>query len=108
MLGRTNIGFVTTDTPTGGGYTYLWNESPKIPSDSIVSIDAQINFISNNTSYNQIKISQNTRKIIKYGEDTIVYSQIFGWADEAYRTITFESEPTGDLLDYLNTNATKQ
>lgn len=86
----------------------MWNESPKIPSDSIIFINAQINFTSNNTSYNQIRISQNIRKIIIYGEGIAVYSQIFGWADEAYRTITFETEPTGDLLDYLDVNATKQ
>lgn len=71
------------------------------------SIKSQINFISNNISYNQIIISANTKKLITYGNDTVVYSQ-FGWTDEAYRTITFESEPTGDLLDYLNENAVKQ
>lgn len=30
------------------------------------------------------------------------------WTDEAYRTVTFESEPTGDLLTWLTNNAVKQ
>ncbi len=28
------------------------------------------------------------------------------WTDETYRTITFEEEPTGDLLAFLEANAT--
>ncbi len=30
------------------------------------------------------------------------------WTNEAYRTITFEEEPTGDLLTWLQANATQQ
>lgn len=30
------------------------------------------------------------------------------WKKEAYRTITFEEEPTGDLLAFLEANATPQ
>lgn len=30
------------------------------------------------------------------------------WKKEAYRTITFEEEPTGDLLTWLQANATPQ
>ena len=30
------------------------------------------------------------------------------WTDETYRTITFEEEPTGDLLAFLEANATPQ
>ncbi len=31
-----------------------------------------------------------------------------GWKDQAYRTITFDTEPTGDLLTWLEANATPQ
>jgi len=30
------------------------------------------------------------------------------WEDESDRTITFEEEPTGDLLTWLEANATPQ
>lgn len=37
-------------------------------------------------------------------------SQVYGinWTNEAYRTLVFDEEPTGDLLTWLNTNGTKQ
>ena len=31
-----------------------------------------------------------------------------GWTNQAYRTVTFETAPTGDLLAWLEANATKQ
>lgn len=30
------------------------------------------------------------------------------WNNQAYRTITFDEEPTGDLLTWLQANATPQ
>ncbi len=30
------------------------------------------------------------------------------WINQAYRTITFDEEPTGDLLAWLQVNAVKQ
>lgn len=30
------------------------------------------------------------------------------WTNQAYRTITFDEEPTGDLLTWLQANATPQ
>ena len=35
-------------------------------------------------------------------------SGLAGWGDEAYRTITFTTSPTGDLLTWLQQNGTKQ
>lgn len=34
--------------------------------------------------------------------------QISGWADEAYRKLTFSKPPAGDLLTWLQTNGVKQ
>lgn len=36
------------------------------------------------------------------------WSEKSHWADEAYRTITFEEPPTGDILTFLWANATPQ
>lgn len=44
----------------------------------------------------------------KDNADIVVYDQKEGWVDSKYRTITFETAPTGDLLTWLQANATKQ
>lgn len=41
-------------------------------------------------------------------EQQSVYTNPSGWKDEAYRTVTFEEEPTGDLLAWLEANAVLQ
>lgn len=46
-----------------------------------------------------------------YFDGSYVYNtsgSITGWHNEAYRTITFLEEPTGDLLTWLQANGTKQ
>lgn len=35
-----------------------------------------------------------------------VYTRKNGWVNEDYRTVTFDEEPTGDLLTFLQANAT--
>ena len=44
------------------------------------------------------------------GETTpqTVYENPYGWRNEAYRTVTFEAEPTGNLLTWLEENAVLQ
>ena len=37
-----------------------------------------------------------------------VYTNPHGWRNEAYRTVTFEAEPTGNLLTWLEANAVPQ
>lgn len=44
----------------------------------------------------------------KYGTNQQQVYMLGKWKDEAYRTITFEEEPTGDLLAFLEANATPQ
>jgi len=46
-------------------------------------------------------------KVLKYGW-TNVYDDDDGWTNEAYRTITFETSPTGELLAWLEANAVLQ
>mgnify|MGYP006920940388 CR=1 FL=1 len=44
----------------------------------------------------------NTRRREVYGND----GNINYWEGEIYRTVTFDEEPTGDLLTFLQANAT--
>lgn len=37
-----------------------------------------------------------------------LYANTSGWSKQEYRTITFEEEPTGALLAFLEANATPQ
>ena len=37
-----------------------------------------------------------------------VYTNPYGWKSEAFRTVTFEEEPTGNLLTWLEENAVLQ
>lgn len=80
-----------------------------------------INFISNNQSFKAICFTLSADPIMYYltdaadmGSGVTLYSENFKWMghDEtdrsAYRTITFETAPTGDLLAWLQANATPQ
>lgn len=80
-----------------------------------------INFISNNQSFKAICFTLSADPIMYYltdaadmGSGITLYSENFKWMghDEtdhsAYRTISFETAPTGDLLAWLQANATPQ
>lgn len=80
-----------------------------------------INFISNNQSFKAICFTLSADPIMYYltdaadmGSGITLYSENFKWMghDETdhsvYRTITFETAPTGDLLAWLQANATPQ
>lgn len=41
-----------------------------------------------------------------YKFNTTVWTRSRGWANEFYRTVEFEKEPTGELLTFLQANAT--
>ena len=41
-----------------------------------------------------------------YTQKLSLYSNTGRWSKQEYRTITFEEEPTGDLLTFLQANAT--
>lgn len=41
-----------------------------------------------------------------YTQKLSLYSNLGGWSKQEYRTITFEEEPVGDLLTFLQANAT--
>lgn len=87
------------------GETWVINENVS-QALSFVSID----FTSNNVNYSSLRSMKGTR----YGgyaltyDATVVYAANMGWTDQAYRTVTFETAPTGDLLAWLEANAVKQ
>ena len=99
----------TTGSVTHTGETWLLNS---ILNGTLA--EQSINFTSNNQSFVGIVASGNNPMAysVKYKSsdgDIEVFQPRLGWvAGEEYRTITFETAPTGDLLTWLQANATKQ
>lgn len=95
------------------GEEWVLNESPNAPSSNI---DVSIDFQSNNENFKSINIP----RLPQFARDGIIYYNIDGnaviaydgntssWANNAYRTLTFETAPTGTLLTWLQTNGVKQ
>lgn len=103
--------YIVQDPSTGE--TWVLNESPNAPS---ANIDVNIDFKSNNENFESIYIP----RLPQFARDGITYYNIDGnaiiaydsntssWANNAYRTLTFETAPTGTLLTWLQANGTKQ
>lgn len=110
---------------TGGGYlapkseTETWvlidNYSvsfkylQELPSDEIVC-----DFLSNGIPFHKLasvvrKMTPMLGYIDDSGNTTYVYDyEISRWENQSYRTLTFTTPPTGDLLTWLQANGTKQ
>lgn len=72
-----------------------------------------LDFTSISASYYRPEMSPIQQLQVYYGNIQIVYDSgssvtMYGWDDQAYRTITFATTPTGDLLTWLQANGTKQ
>lgn len=100
--------------PAGGqtGETWIWNKTISIPTRVK---NYTISFISNNVEYKSVSRGRQIVNGISYNanedgtEATVVYDFYDeAWENEAYRTITFLESPSGDLLTFLQANATKQ
>lgn len=71
-----------------------------------------VDFTSNGESYNKISRAYDSDPPI----DELIYNigstykTVYNmqWYDQAYRTITFATAPSGDLLTWLQANGTKQ
>jgi len=89
--------------------TWVFQEDMSSKTVSRKNFDAR--FTCDNSMYTGIDYqSILTRTYVRYVSDSgdvTVYSTN-GWKQESYRTITFEEEPTGDLLTWLQANATPQ
>lgn len=85
--------------------TWLLNETVTLQEQTF-----SIKFSSSGQNFN----SFSSTKVNIFYDSTAVYDgkHIPGggshWHDEAYRTVTFETAPTGDLLTWLQANGTKQ
>lgn len=97
--------------------TWLLDENPQWI--GISSRDFSIQFTSNNQSFTLFKFNRSgvNQYDLQYN-DVVVNGGTWnnslnrpnwtGWTNEAYRTIIFETAPTGDLLTWLQANGTKQ
>ena len=94
-------------SPKASGETWVLNESPNFDIGEDISL--QIDFVSNNTSFDLINVVH--LEDIFYGGPTtgVILAYSSGeWTDQAYRTITFLEPPTGELLTWLQNNGVKQ
>lgn len=93
--------------------TWVMKDNP----DTSVEIDVTINFISNATSFNRIWVGtgnpiDNMQNVV-YGLPAGGYNMAYygtnsAWTNTGYQTIIFnETEPTGELLTWLEANGTK-
>ena len=86
--------------------TWVWNERLNFTEKATYSTD----FVSNANQYSSIlleAIHAGLSLAMAY-DTTYVWDNNMAWENEAYRTVTFSTAPTGDLLTFLQANAVKQ
>lgn len=107
LKGRTLIDGTGYDIKFQNGYTWVLNNSYTTPSGTLKEFDTPA-FTSNGNKYSVLKIYGG--EWIKPGiyYDNTRVNDGYGFTDEAYRTITFDEAPTGDLLAWLQANAVQQ
>lgn len=118
IQGYESIQYTVPNGETALTWQFNINSSFTFPSDSTIIF--QVNFTSNGESFDQIQLSHGEPPYDFYTKMTyinsttstnkVVFNGSNAWESygEAYRTITFETEPTGDLLTWLQVNATPQ
>lgn len=108
--GRTLVNGTAFEVKFSSQQTWVINKDPKIPNSNIVPAS----FTSNGKKYLRFAWTGSAYRSLKYyynsdgaGNDN-VYDE--GWwpLGEAYRTVTFEEPPTGELLKLLQTIAVQQ
>lgn len=115
LKGRTLINGTGYDIKFSGPQTWILKENPV----KNAGMSELVAFESNSLKFKQIEArSENGYfNLIYYyaekSENITVYSydEVFetgSWGAQDYRTITFEEEPTGDLLTWLQANAVQQ
>lgn len=92
--------------------TWIINEKPKMFGEETKLFN--INFTSNNQSFVSIEFSLGAAPAMLYNampgnEGVYAFDESGHWlSGEAYRTLTFETAPTGELLTWLQANAVPQ
>ena len=87
--------------------TWVINETPDVSTDMLVTI----NFTSNGESFDQFQVDSVVPGIIylKNGSGAGFQYDSSSWDfGETYRTVVFETVPTGELLTWLQANAVPQ
>lgn len=111
-LGHDYVNGVCTRCGEEVALTWLINETPKMFGEETKIFN--VNFTSNNQSFVSIEFSLGAAPAMLYhampgNEGVYAFDESSHWfSGEAYRTISFETAPTGDLLAWLQANATPQ
>lgn len=94
------------------GETWVINETITVEPYAYSTL---ISFVSNNQNYGVFYIDPDgddipkivyADKVVAANVWDVVYN--YGWTNQAYRTVTFATPPTGNLLTWLQANAVKQ
>lgn len=101
--GRTLVNGTGYDIKLKSEETWLLNTNPKWEGIKTYNI----NFISNGEAFIGIRMDFALRYTQPNGDNIFIYTENGGWGNTTYRTITFDEEPTGDLLTWLEANGTR-
>lgn len=103
----------TLEASSSGGAKETWVLNNTINTASAFSFS--VSFVSNSVSYTGIKTGALTPsgRDLRYIDSSGSTTQAYGadvriWSDQAYRKLTFDTPPTGDLLTWLQSNGVKQ
>lgn len=105
--GRTLVDGTGYDVKLGGSLTWYLNDTVSYTSSTYFSCA----FTSNNERFVAIKYGGGAMSGLDYkysngnGRTVVILGN--SWLDNSYRTITFDEEPTGDLLTWLEANGTR-
>lgn len=87
---------------------WYFNTNLKKTTNKSFSLD--VAFKSRNRRYLKMKCNLKSGSVSQLiyatSRDSVVWDQRNTWYDEGYRTVEFEKEPTGELLKFLQQNAT--
>lgn len=110
-LGHDYVNGVCTRCGEEVALTWLINEKPDYQGNETLRVT--IPLIAGGNSYDGIQIEPTVKYpapacIIRFSSGLEMYNGKAFWSEFADRTITFETAPTGDLLAWLQANATPQ
>ena len=96
--------------------TWVIKDDAPVDDSSLTLATTNISFTTNNQKATSIGIIQDGLSVMLiYGgisgggaEFVLGASTAFEWYNDAYKTLVFDTPPTGDLLTWLQANATKQ
>lgn len=103
----------TLEASSSGGAKETW--VLKETCDDFPDAGFVVDFVSNAAEFHSITLSGRFNKSFNYDNTSVATAalrdtgyQVYGWANSAYRKLTFDAPPTGDLLTWLQANGVKQ